>query len=80
LSFGNSDRHIANVIADNKELRAIYVGLYGDANSEANLEIKKNVEAMRQRRLAMIKASRARHELEVSFYDAATAPVWNDLA
>ncbi len=36
LSFGASDKHIANVIADNADLKALYVGLYGDQNNDAN--------------------------------------------
>lgn len=77
LSFGASDKHIANVIADNADLKALYVGLYGDQNNDANLEIKRNVEAIRRRRDALISAHRARKTLEIHFYDAASASVWN---
>jgi hypothetical protein len=80
LSFGQSDRHIANVIADNRELRSLYVGLYGDPNNELNLDVKKNVQAIRERRTAMIEAKRARHTLDVHFYDAASASVWDLIA
>lgn len=77
LSFGASDKHIANVIADNGDLKALYVGLYGDPNNEANQEIRQNVEAIQKRREAMIAAHRAKRPLEVHFYNTATATVWN---
>jgi site-specific recombinase XerC len=61
----------------NGDLKAIYVGLYGNPNSEVNLDVKKNVEVIRQRRANLVAAKRARHQLAVHFYSASTAPVWD---
>jgi hypothetical protein len=77
LSFGESDRHIANVIADNKGLKKLYVGLYGAPDSPQNSEIKRNVAKIQRRRNNLIKARRASSALDAIYYNAASASVWD---
>lgn len=77
LSFCDSDGHFCDVIARNKELTKMYVGLYGDPDSPANLDIQKNTKRIQERRQALITARRARKPLDVVFFDSATAPVWS---
>ena len=76
LSFGESDEHIAKVLACNKKLKKLYVGIYGDAKSPTNLEIQKNIESIKKRRDELIVLGRAAERLEVHYYDSSSAPVW----
>ncbi|MGE5610366.1 MAG: DUF4917 family protein [Bacillota bacterium] len=78
LSFGDSDRHLADVIANNKSLGTLYVGLYGDPDSALNRIVRQNVKSIQQRRERLIAAKQAKSPLEVKFYDTATAPVWDE--
>lgn len=67
-SLAENDDHILLRMARGR-FPKLYVGIYGDPNSEENLEIIK-----RAKNLAL-----QRHEkwpLELSFYDAASARVW----
>jgi hypothetical protein len=79
FSFCESDGHFCDVIARNKELTKMFVGLFGPSDNPANLEIQKNVKQIQDRREALITAGRSRKSLEVVFYDSATAPVWKSL-
>ena len=76
LSFGASDSHIANVIADNRKLSKMYVGMFDDFESPAGLELRKNVAQIKERRSKMVAAKRSRDELEVEFFCAKSAKVW----
>jgi hypothetical protein len=76
LSFGEADRHIGDVIARNDKLKRLYVSLYGDADSEANLKIKSNVASIVQKRRKLIGEERMTTPLVVQYYDASSAKVW----
>jgi len=77
LSFGESDQHIANVLAHNRKLKRLYIGLFGDPESPINLDTRKQVAAMLEKRKMLIQANRVRNELEVEYYDVSTAVVWD---
>lgn len=77
ISFGESDRHITDVIAQNQKLKTLYVGVFGDPASSANQEVIKHVTALEQRRKKLLLARRVRTELSINFFDSATVPVWD---
>ena len=67
-SMAENDEHIIKMIEKNK-VSHLFIGLYGDPNSEGSQHIIE--------RAYKIKAARpAKRPLEVSFFDAATAQVW----
>lgn len=67
-SLADSDEHILKLIEDGR-LRSLYVSLYGDVGESWNQAIIE-----RAQRLG---ASRDRYQLDVFFYDAASATVWD---
>jgi hypothetical protein len=68
MSFGENDQHWYDLIRKG-QIRALYVSLYGDSNSDANRQIRT--------RANQISVERGgRRPLEVHFYDAASAHVW----
>ena len=77
LSFGESDQHIANVLAHNRKLKRVYIGLFGDPESPNNLDTRKYVAAMLEKRKTLLDAKRVRGQLEIKYYDVSTAVVWD---
>jgi hypothetical protein len=73
MSFGESDRHIADAIADNENIRRLVVGLYGDCESESNLQIRAAVRRIQERRFQL---RNKKNELEIQFFDSESAAVW----
>lgn len=68
LSFGENDQHWFDLIRKG-QTKNLYVSLYGDPNSDPNLQIRA--------RANQISVERGqRRPLEVLFYDAASAHVW----
>lgn len=76
LSFGESDRHIGDVIAYNDKLKRLYVSLHGQVESESNHKIKGNVAAIVEKRLKLVEADQMKNTLIVKYYDASSAKVW----
>lgn len=77
-AMGDSDRHILDTIAHNADLPVLYVGLYGDWQSEANRSIRAAADALTiQRRECLANHHNRGTQLEVKFFDSATAPVWS---
>lgn len=68
VSCADSDRHVLDWVAKGK-LSHIYVGLFGDPNSDANQELQQRAHAIAARRPR-------RRLLSISFFDAASAQVW----
>lgn len=77
-ALGPSDSHIGNVVADNLELPALYIGLFGNPESDANLLIIRAADRIRQRRRDRFMGKRGGKgkELEIHYFDSATANVW----
>ncbi len=76
FSFGESDKHIGDVIAHNNKLKRLYVSLYGDPDSENNLKIKSNVASIVEKRRLLIDAERMTTPLFVQYYNASSAKIW----
>lgn len=68
VSFSDNDKHIFNKIAGGR-IKQMYVGIYGDINSLANRSIVALAEAL--------KGHRSQHSLEIIYYCARSANVWN---
>lgn len=66
-SLGESDRHIAEVIADNRDLQDMYVGLFGESDSEVNMAVRRSIAAIERKRFERVRSSNAR---------SGVAPVW----
>lgn len=67
-SMAQSDDHILRLICRGK-IKQLFVGLYGDEDSEQNLFIRRRVEQLQGMR-------GTRKRLEVEYYDARSARVW----
>jgi hypothetical protein len=67
-SMGPNDDHITRLIGRGR-IRQLFVGIYGDEESEGNLMIKRKVGFLRDMRPP-------KRPLEVHFFDASTARVW----
>lgn len=79
-SLGASDQHISDALADNQSLSEIFVGLFGDPDSEANLAIRQAVTRLESRRVDRSRRrGRSNRPLQVNFFDSASAQVWSTL-
>jgi hypothetical protein len=76
LSLGESDQHIANVLADNPELEQIFIGTYEALESSASLSLQKTAARMVKRRKQNSKSMKSK-PLAIQFYDSKTAHVWD---
>ncbi|MGF1888227.1 DUF4917 family protein [Photobacterium profundum] len=63
-SMDDNDMHIFNQIKES-EVTKVYVGIFGDPDSERNTRSRANAQAFLET-----------HQVDVEFYDAATAPIW----
>lgn len=76
-TLGNSDQHIAEVIADNLELKELYVGIYGDPMSSTNQETFAACRMIETHRDKLNKKIRKPKVLDIQFYDSSTANIWH---
>jgi hypothetical protein len=67
-SLASNDEHFLKAVEKGK-IEHLYVGLYGDENSDANKGIKRRANSMTQNR-------KRKKGLAVSFYDSESARVW----
>jgi hypothetical protein len=67
-SLADNDQHVLKKIARGK-IAQVYVGLYGDPESQGNKQIRDSATALARTR-------DARSTLDVAFFDAASAQVW----
>ena len=74
-SLGESDNHLLNVIAKNRKLPELYVGLHGDPDSKSNRAIQVATPKLMDRR-AQFSAAYTK-PLEVYFYNSDSAAVWH---
>ena len=80
-SLSKQDSHIINSIAENFALRHLWIGLHGDIDKESNQKIIQEAELLKSRREHYIgnrKMSGKRGDLNVHFFDSASANVWGD--
>lgn len=72
FGFGDSDRHVVRAIASSR-VRTVWVGVFGDFNSEANEPLR----AATQHLVAERERLRgSRNALDIRFYDSSTVDVW----
>jgi hypothetical protein len=76
-SLGDTDGHVASTIARNSDLPQIYVGLFGDPESEQNIAIRSAVAQIQRVRESLMSAHSKIAPLAASFYDAQAALVWD---
>jgi hypothetical protein len=76
LSFGASDQHIINVLADNSELETVYIGLYSDFDSASSKGVRESADRMIKRRNRNRKRGKFK-SFAVEYFDSKTAPVWD---
>jgi hypothetical protein len=69
FAFGESDDHILQLIGQNK-VKHMFVGLYGDPQSPANKKVVQRAESIKGRR-------HQHHPLDIKYYQAESARVWN---
>jgi hypothetical protein len=79
-SLGDTDGHVASTIARNGDLPRMYVGLFGDGDSERNVAIRSAVAQIQRVRESLASAHSKIGALAVWFYDAQTAHVWDGAA
>ena len=82
-ALSNQDEHLLEAIARNTSLKSLFVGLYGDPDSEANRRLVTAARHLVDRREELLAGGRrggrrGRAELELRFYDAGTANVWGE--
>lgn len=58
-------------------VKTLYVSIYGNPDSSDNKEIITNINIMTDRRLKLVQKRKKKYELEIKFYDAESAKVWN---
>jgi hypothetical protein len=75
-ALGDSDKHLADVIAQNLKLPSIAVGLFRDPKSSSNRAIYANALQLQARRIELLAQGRKGHELAVNFFDSESAGVW----
>ncbi len=77
LSFGKSDQHILNAIADNLNLADLYIGVFGDLNSPSNKSLLQSAEYLHDRRRQRVVQAKKGKDITISYYDSESAPVWD---
>jgi hypothetical protein len=76
-AMGDSDQHILDTIAYNRNLSNLYVGLFGDPNNEGNRAIQAAAARLRdQRRQYLERHGDKGKDLTVQFFQSQTVPVW----
>lgn len=75
VSFKKNDQHIIDAIV-NGNISQLYVSVFGDQHSRANIEMISNLSVMSARREYLITTRKKKKPLEVYYYDASSAKVW----
>ncbi|MGD9934603.1 MAG: DUF4917 family protein [Dehalococcoidia bacterium] len=77
LAFGESDAHIAHVIADNPKLEHVYIGLFDGPDSPAGQAVLAAADRIDRRRRANRTPRGDQYPgLAIQFYDAKSARPW----
>lgn len=75
LSFSENDDHVTDSIVSGT-INNLYVSIYGDPSSKGNSLIINRVKHLEDKRTNKNKGTNGRSNLNVIFYDAATANIW----
>ena len=82
-ALSEQDDHLLDGIAKNTSLDRVFIGVYGDPQSEANQALFQAADKLVQRRNQVLTSGRTGRRakkglLEVHYYDVSTANVWGD--
>ncbi len=75
-TLGGTDEHIADVIADNKDITNIYVGIYGDPEFAINVETFAACERIISRRKSITDKLKKPKILSLKYFDSGSVNVW----
>ena len=77
-SFSDEDQHLQDAIVFNTRLKSLFVGVYGEVNSDENQRLISTATNLVAKRVMFNKeiSERQRADLNVEFYDSSTARVW----
>lgn len=76
MSFSENDDHIIDCIVQST-VKTVYVSIFGNPEDTYNREIIKKAKFMEDKRIQQNSKTKGRTKLEVYFYDAASAQVWD---
>ena len=77
MSFKDNDRHILDAIAQST-ISKLYISVLGNIEDESNKELKTALERLKSIREQQIANSRKRTNIEIEYYDAASANIWGN--
>jgi len=75
-ALGRSDSHITDTITNNEKIKAVYVGLFGDPDSEANGATRHAAEEIALRWRQRSAEFRRPPTLDLFFFDSASVGCW----
>lgn len=75
LAFSENDNHLTDAIL-NSSVSHLAVSLFGDPESENNIEIRAAVEKLITRRKAQVEANKRRTPLTVRYFDSSSVSLW----
>ena len=75
FSFSDQDKHIVDAIAQNKKIRFLWLGIFGDASDEESKRLLKIGREMEKSRES--KSKKTEHSLAVKFFDTKSVNIWN---
>lgn len=79
FSFGDSDQHVCDQIVGNEKITSLYVGVYSTAGKYPREVLERVTGMADQRRKNLLSSNekyREKHQLDVVFFDSASAAVW----
>ena len=78
-ALSDEDEHIQDAIVRNTKLTSLLIGVYGDVNSDENRRLVATSSVLPRRRVELNTRlpKKKQGTLDVSFYNSATAPVWD---
>lgn len=77
MSFKENDRHILEAIA-HSTISKLYVSVLGDIEDTGNQDLKAAMETLKALRKQRIAKSRKRTNIEIEYFDAASANIWGN--
>lgn len=71
-SLNDNDRHIIDAIAENRDVKRVFIGIYDERNLQSMQQIERMKEYLLRRRL-LVDSSKP---VEVEYFDSRTVEVW----
>ena len=76
VSFKKNDQHIIDAIIDST-ISNLYVSIFGDPTLESNKDMINMLSTMVEHRNHLIDTKKRKNKLEVHFYNATNAKIWD---